>query len=206
MAHPLVLALFTTRDRAARAARALHGAGVAREQLSVVSRDHEEEGVLTEVYQGTVKFDPPTDIGDIHACSYIIREYLKTRYADLAELNREWGTAHADWSAVMPLTYEKVRKTGNHAPWIEHRLAQQLVWARLYRRTGEAMAENDPGALVGFDGPQSLSNPNGGINWWVPKDHVGILQDYLYNSESMEIFRSFAGPQHLSGVVGLGRA
>ena len=134
------------------------------------------------------------------SCLAAFREYLKTRYADLAELNREWGTAHADWSAVMPLTYEEVRKTGNYAPWIEHRLAQQLVWARLYRRTGEAMAENDPGALVGFDGPQSLSNPNGGINWWVLKDHVGVLQDYLYNSESMEIFRSFAGPQHLSGV------
>lgn len=60
MAHPLVLALFTTRDRAARAARALHSAGVAREQLSVVSRDHEEEGVLAEVYQGT----PGVDLED----------------------------------------------------------------------------------------------------------------------------------------------
>lgn len=60
MAHPLVLALFTTRDRAARAAEALHGAGVTREQLSLVSRDHQEEGVLAEAYGAT----PGADLED----------------------------------------------------------------------------------------------------------------------------------------------
>lgn len=60
MAHPLVLALFTTRDRAARAARALHEAGVARDELSIVSRDHREEGVLADAYGGS----PGADLED----------------------------------------------------------------------------------------------------------------------------------------------
>jgi len=33
--------------------------------------------VVTEKWQGKVKFDQPTDVGDIAACSYLIREYLK---------------------------------------------------------------------------------------------------------------------------------
>ena len=60
MKHPLVLAMFTTRDRAARAARALHAAGVTREELSIVARDHEDSGELAEAYEGT----PGSDLED----------------------------------------------------------------------------------------------------------------------------------------------
>ena len=59
---------------------------------------------------------------------------------------------------------------------------------------------HDPHAHVGFDGNNGFNLPNGGINWWVLKDHVGELHGYLRNSEEMEIFRSFAGPGHLSGM------
>ena len=60
MKHPLVLAMFTTRDRAARAARSLHAAGVTREELSIVARDHEEAGELADAYDGT----PGADLED----------------------------------------------------------------------------------------------------------------------------------------------
>lgn len=60
MTHPLVLALFNSRDRAARAAEALHALGVRREELSIVSRDHQEEGALAEAYKGT----PGVDLED----------------------------------------------------------------------------------------------------------------------------------------------
>ncbi len=133
-------------------------------------------------------------------CLAAFRDLLRERYRDLAALNREWHTNYTDWAQVKPVTYEEAKQTGNYAPWLEHRLAADRVWARLYGRTQEALRKNDPGARGGFDGPQALSLPNGGINWWVLKDHVGVLQDYLYNSESMEIFRSFAGPQHLTGM------
>lgn len=46
MSHPLVLAVFDTADDAARAARALKAVGVGAEHLSVVARNHEEEGDL----------------------------------------------------------------------------------------------------------------------------------------------------------------
>jgi hypothetical protein len=43
MSHPLVVALFPAPSAAAAAARALHGAGIARDQISVISRNHDEE-------------------------------------------------------------------------------------------------------------------------------------------------------------------
>jgi hypothetical protein len=47
MSHPLVVALFANATPAATAARELRGMGVAREQVSIVARSHDEEGVLS---------------------------------------------------------------------------------------------------------------------------------------------------------------
>jgi hypothetical protein len=48
MSHPLVLALYSTPAAATAAARALHALGIGRDQISVVSRNHDEAGALAE--------------------------------------------------------------------------------------------------------------------------------------------------------------
>jgi hypothetical protein len=60
MSHPLVLALYPNPTAAAAGARALHSAGVGREQISVVSRNHDEQGALAEQMDAT----PGADIED----------------------------------------------------------------------------------------------------------------------------------------------
>ena len=46
--------------------------------------------VVTEKWQGKVKFDQPTDIGDVAACTYIIREYLKLNPKGRAYIYTAW--------------------------------------------------------------------------------------------------------------------
>lgn len=46
--------------------------------------------VVTEKWQGKVKFDKPTDIGDVAACSYLIREYLKLKANGRAYVYTAW--------------------------------------------------------------------------------------------------------------------
>ena len=46
--------------------------------------------VVTEKWQGKVKFDQPTDIGDIAACSYLIRQYLKLKPDGRAYIYTAW--------------------------------------------------------------------------------------------------------------------
>lgn len=48
MTHPLVLGLFDTPAAAAAAARALRGLGIPRERVSIVARNHDEEGDLAQ--------------------------------------------------------------------------------------------------------------------------------------------------------------
>ena len=60
MPHPLVLAVFDSASSAAAAARGLHQLGVSREHISVVARNHEEEGALAEQLEAS----PGADIED----------------------------------------------------------------------------------------------------------------------------------------------
>src|SRR5512133_3408296 len=53
MSHPLVVAVFSVPAEAAAAARALHAAGVPREQLSIISRNHDEESSYAKDMGGT---------------------------------------------------------------------------------------------------------------------------------------------------------
>ena len=65
MAHPLVLALFASPAAAAAAARALHEYGVSRDDISVLSRSHDEEGALAEQMDAS----PGVDIEDSRAAA-----------------------------------------------------------------------------------------------------------------------------------------
>ena len=60
MPHPLVLGLYSSAAAAAAGARALHELGVARAQISVVSRHHDEAGALAEQMDAS----PGADIED----------------------------------------------------------------------------------------------------------------------------------------------
>jgi hypothetical protein len=58
--HPLVLGLYSNAAAAASGARALHDLGISRDQISVVSRNHDEAGALAEQMDAS----PGADIED----------------------------------------------------------------------------------------------------------------------------------------------
>jgi hypothetical protein len=60
MPHPLILALFETPASAATATRGLHDIGIAPDRISVVARNHDEEGALAAQMDAT----PGADIED----------------------------------------------------------------------------------------------------------------------------------------------
>ena len=60
MSHPLVLALYKSSVEASQGARALHDAGVTRDEISVVSRNHDEDTALARQMDAS----PGVDIED----------------------------------------------------------------------------------------------------------------------------------------------
>jgi len=73
------------------------------------------------------------------------RRWLQTRYADIAELNRTWGTDFADFSQVLPRKRQEVAGAANLAPWLEFRMYIGEVLGKYYmQRPGEWAAAIDP--------------------------------------------------------------
>lgn len=65
MAHPLVLALYPSPAAAAAGARTLHAAGVSRDRISVITRNHDEDMALAAQMDAT----PGVDIEDSRAAA-----------------------------------------------------------------------------------------------------------------------------------------
>src|SRR5215210_4471864 len=65
MPHPLVLALYPSPAAAAGGVRAMHEAGVLRDQISIISRNHDEDASLAVQMDAT----PGVDIEDSRAAS-----------------------------------------------------------------------------------------------------------------------------------------
>lgn len=78
------------------------------------------------------------------------REWLKPRYADIAELNKAWGAQFADFGQVAPKERKELGTSPNLAPWLEFRMfLGELAGERYVRAPSEWAAEIGPDLAVG---------------------------------------------------------
>jgi len=110
------------------------------------------------------------------------RGWLKTQYADLAALNRQWETQFASWDAVTPFTTDEIKArmagcqsgsrlsaatgqgrgakapptfTGcNFAPWCDFRTYMDISLANALGELRQAARAIDPRTPVGIEGTQ----------------------------------------------------
>jgi predicted MPP superfamily phosphohydrolase len=97
------------------------------------------------------------------------RKWLKTRYANLADLNRQWATDFKKWSDVMPMTLEEIRARQrkipyNVAPWAEHRKFNEVTVIKTWNLYKKWIHQMDPLARMGQSGT-SPTGTYGGNDW-----------------------------------------
>ena len=149
-----------------------------------------DEGSLTS-YGDAVDFDwsPQTLAG--------FREWLKQEYGTLATLNKEWHTSFKDWTDVVPYTTEEARKSGNFAPWADHRTFMEITFARAYQMVRDAVIEGDKDAHIAVSGTQATNAYDGAD--WSRLDRV--IDDFLSydGGNQWDMHRSFAKPDAMIG-------
>ena len=149
-----------------------------------------DEGSLTS-YGDPVDFDwSPQALADFRA-------WLRGEYQTLDALNRVWKSDFRDWDAVLPSTTEQARKSGNFAPWADHRTFMEATFARAYARVREAVLEGDPDARIALSGTQETNAYNGAD--WYRLDQV--IDDFLSyeGGNQWDMHRSFAKPDSMIG-------
>jgi hypothetical protein len=84
------------------------------------------------------------------------RVHLRRVYANVAMLNRQWGTDFADWDSVMPQTTPAAIARGdeNFSAWSEFRDWMDIAFADAFQAGARALHAADPAALAGLEGGQ----------------------------------------------------
>jgi len=142
----------------------------------------------------------PLDLCFCPHCMIKMREWLRSVYGDLNNLNQEWNTDFKSWDEVTPMTIDEVRKRGyyNLAPWADHRTFMEITLAEAFRLCKNWIMEIDSSRPIGFTGGQ-MPSPYGGYDWWRLTRDVDFIEAYNIG-ESREIIRSFGGKRiiHMS--------
>jgi hypothetical protein len=149
-----------------------------------------DEGSLTS-YGDEVDFDwNPQTLNDF-------RLWLQHEYVDLATLNKEWKTNFKSWSDVVPFTTDEARKTGNFAPWADHRTFMEITFAKAYQIARNAVVEGDPDGHIAVSGTQATNAYDGAD--WARLDRV--IDDFLSydGGNQWDMHRSFARPNAMIG-------
>ena len=143
----------------------------------------ETEGSLTS-YTDPYDFD-----WGIHALR-AFRRWLRQRYESLDSLNREWKSSYKRWGEILPFTTEQAMKSGNFAPWADHRTFMEVSFANAYQRVREAVLAADPNGHIALSGTQETTAYNGCD--WYRLDR--IIDDFLSydGGNQWDIHRSFA--------------
>ncbi|MEN3325549.1 MAG: hypothetical protein V7638_356 [Acidobacteriota bacterium] len=149
-----------------------------------------DEGSLTS-YGDAVDFDwSPQALIEL-------RVWLRQEYGTLAALNKEWRTNFTQWNLVVPYTTDEAKRTGNFAPWADHRTFMEITFARAYETARNAAREGDPDAHIAVSGTQATNAYNGAD--WSRLDRV--IDDFLSydGGNQWDMHRSFAKPNAMIG-------
>jgi hypothetical protein len=122
------------------------------------------------------------------------REWLKTQYRSLADLNTEWETAFTTWDDVVPLTTYEIKdrektKPASFAPWADHRSYMDFSFARAIERMRSIIRSVDPRTPAGIAGVQA-PGAFGGYDLWKLSRVVDWMEPYDQGN-AREIVGSF---------------
>ena len=109
-------------------------------------------------------YNSPMDTCFCQFCLPDFRRWLQEHHASLEDLNRAWKTSFQAWDEVRPMPYGEAFLHPSPAPWVEHRLYMDHLFARTLQTKRQALLQKYPGALIGPTGVNSPPHVYGG-NW-----------------------------------------
>lgn len=144
------------------------------------------------------------DVGNTSVCRSPtclagFRAWLRKQYPTLAALNAEWDTAFANWAAVTPKSRKEAGESGNLAPWLDHRLFMDRVFAEGLNRARDLIHEIEPGVPVGAEGLWGSASAYG-MDWWLITRKLDTLAPYWRRLLMRECIRSFKDRDCITGT------
>lgn len=121
--------------------------------------------------------EPAEDLCHSPTCLAGYREFLKKDYGTLDALNREWGTAHKDWSEIEPILAKDAVPRANKSPLIDAWRFNEWKVADFMAFCEQSARKQWPGARVGFSGTRS-ANGHGAYDYWRIMNASHMIANY----------------------------
>ena len=131
-------------------------------------------------------------------CRADLPRYLTTVYADLDELNREYGADYKTWDEIQPINLDTAVRTRQIPRWIDHRRHMDSVWADFTKLAGDAIAKVTPKALSGYGGSNDpghmpKTDALGGADYYKLGRIMSFNGAYYYPMQ-VDALRDFSAP------------
>jgi hypothetical protein len=149
-----------------------------------------DEGSLT-------SYTDPFDFDWSAEALLAFRGWLQEQYGTLDALNKVWNSSHRSWREVLPFTTEQAMKSGNFAPWADHRTFMEVGFASAYKKVREAVVMGDPDGHIAVSGTQ-VSTAYNGCDWYRLDQ---VIDDFISydGGNQWDLHRSFAKPRATIG-------
>ncbi|GAH43912.1 unnamed protein product, partial [marine sediment metagenome] len=131
-------------------------------------------------------------------CLADFRDWAEEQYGTTDRLNAEWGSDYESFDEVMPITLEQARETGNFAPWVDHRLHMESVWAEIHDFSRSVIREVVPDARVGYEGSNVYVGSFHAADYWKLSRAMNLNNIY-YRDFVSAAWHDFAPPGMLFG-------
>src|SRR5215813_10573973 len=119
------------------------------------------------------------------------RAWLRGRYGTLAALNRQWGSSHRSWDAVIPdgTTEAMQRADQNYSSWSDFKEWMDVAFARALQVGADAVHSVDPTAYVAIEGAQQPGW--GGYDYARLSAVLDVIEPYSIGG-NVELIRSLS--------------
>lgn len=130
------------------------------------------------------------------------RDWLRSQYTSLENLNRNWNSSFPDWDSVLPMTTAEAQKHGNFAPWSDHRVYMDHEFVTAFEKAIAWLREIDPEARGSISGTQ-VPTAHNGCNWYQINQRLDYIQPYSGgNQDAMHYL--FKPGMLITGFTGYG--
>jgi hypothetical protein len=131
-----------------------------------------------------------------------MRQWLQSTYGTLDALNRQWGTAFADWQSVVPDDAREAQARGNYSSWADHRTYMEKSYTNAFSFVLDQLRKIDPEGILLNSGTQ-ISGSHNGCDYSLLNRYTRHLNAYDGGNQ-LDFHRCFNPDVKISGGAGYG--
>jgi hypothetical protein len=164
--------------------------------MAQIVRDHPTTAIS--LGEGNALSVAGEDLCRCPQCMAGFGDYLRKAYADLAALNRAWGTAFETWDGILPPAEQQARESKRYAPWIDFRSYMDSVFLNTHTAARGIVRAADMRARSGFS-THNTDELFTGYDWAALASHLDMLATPA-DPRIVDIVRCSRGPAAFAGI------